>query len=169
MAACAAPGDDPEFPPSAVLLLEGFIGGGWVLLHTEAITVPTASPASLGESYTVTVTGSATFSAELSCDLRIRIAHRRAAWTPQNTGCRLTTTISLTDWRLTKTDTAVACSGSSGTGGTEPDPGGSGDGCGCEWTETAPISSSFTEVAPVASGFAETAPVSSTWTARECH
>lgn len=130
VASCAAPGDDPEFPPSALLVIEGFIGGVWVVLHTEALTIPT-DPSSLGDSYTLDITGSATFSAALSCDIRMRILHRRAAWTPQNTGCRLVSYIALTDWRITATDTLVPCSASTSSGD-DSGGGGSGGNCGCE-------------------------------------
>ena len=149
--------DDGQ-PPSAYILIEGYIGGAWVELHRESVTPPTM-PTGYGDSNSQLYSGSATFTASLTCEIRATLYFLAVAWTPSNTGTKLTATANFTDFRYTSTDTLAACTGSGGTGGDgDTPPGGDTGGCTCDWSAGSGCSTSWS---------AGSAPTT-TWTKEDC-
>lgn len=135
MASCVQLEDGES--PSALLTLEGYIGGAWVELGTSAVSLP-AMPTNLGDTDTITATLPFSFSTSATCELRATLTFLAVAWTPSNTGNKLTASARISDFRFTATDTQAACTGSGGTGGDGDTPGGGGgpSACVCEWTPT---------------------------------
>lgn len=167
MALCSVPDTDPADQIVASATLQGFIGGAWTNLHTESLSMPYVPPG-YGDSASVNFSLSASFSAALTCELRLVVRYQGAAFTPASDGSVLSVSASITDLRFTASDTAAECSGSSGTGGEEPGGGGEESECGCSWAEGAPCADGFAETAPVSTTHTEAAPIASAFTRRTC-
>ena len=71
MASCVQ-SDDGQ-PPAASVTVEGYIGGAWVELYSGSLTLPSV-PTNLGETFTQAISLSPTFTAALTCELRVTLS-----------------------------------------------------------------------------------------------